>query len=555
MHEASCPYREARQLPRELKGHCQIFLEEQLCACLPHPCYIMGSQYDCADMLADTCAINLLNSTLASGVSRTTSSLRPAAVPPPSHLALLNTLLVHPLHTTRAENAEQREVSALSLDYLRNLLTLVGPVNAGFREAFQFHQLPRWTRRSGHTSPHSDSGLSDADSDAADNDRLRGRMANQSSIWQRGQDLWTTVGWALNTSTLYPHRWRQWKIWIEFMLDVIELDWAERERQDLDAFAANGKDGEVPLSARQESMIVMYMEHNIDRQSASRRIVKALFADGGSLASSLFPEVFEKEPRGPKKESKKRKRDQTLDLENGKFGDYFDDDSISSGVSEPPTPQRARDKRRESFAAANPGFVESVLLRLRFFKAVSTATTTLRKRSELYRLYEEFAAAVKGLPLEIFSLYVTQKQNPLPPEAHITLAKELFHLLLPSNYKDPRKVDSKGDAEGRLTSPMLEHCYVLSAANTVSLEDNAKLSLLVEYSMQLLWLCGVLEWTGSFADACEQGIQAREAKAKKKRTGKLRADSSDVLAHDVLASSADRIHILLRLLKVASDAA
>ena len=28
---APCTYREARRLPRELKGHCQIFLEEQLC--------------------------------------------------------------------------------------------------------------------------------------------------------------------------------------------------------------------------------------------------------------------------------------------------------------------------------------------------------------------------------------------------------------------------------------------------------------------------------------------------------------------------------------------
>lgn len=25
------PYRDARPLPRELRGHCQIFLEEQLC--------------------------------------------------------------------------------------------------------------------------------------------------------------------------------------------------------------------------------------------------------------------------------------------------------------------------------------------------------------------------------------------------------------------------------------------------------------------------------------------------------------------------------------------
>jgi hypothetical protein len=30
-----CPYRDARQLPSELKTHCQIFLEEQLCTNIP----------------------------------------------------------------------------------------------------------------------------------------------------------------------------------------------------------------------------------------------------------------------------------------------------------------------------------------------------------------------------------------------------------------------------------------------------------------------------------------------------------------------------------------
>lgn len=34
------PYREARQLPRELKDHCQIFLEEQICARVPRPCHL-----------------------------------------------------------------------------------------------------------------------------------------------------------------------------------------------------------------------------------------------------------------------------------------------------------------------------------------------------------------------------------------------------------------------------------------------------------------------------------------------------------------------------------
>jgi hypothetical protein len=32
-----CRYRDARQLPRDLKDHCQIFLEEQLCAYTPVP--------------------------------------------------------------------------------------------------------------------------------------------------------------------------------------------------------------------------------------------------------------------------------------------------------------------------------------------------------------------------------------------------------------------------------------------------------------------------------------------------------------------------------------
>jgi hypothetical protein len=33
IHGRPCAYRGARQLPRELKEHCQIFLEEQLCKC------------------------------------------------------------------------------------------------------------------------------------------------------------------------------------------------------------------------------------------------------------------------------------------------------------------------------------------------------------------------------------------------------------------------------------------------------------------------------------------------------------------------------------------
>ena len=503
--------------------------------------------------VADTCAINLLNSTLASGLSRRTPTGKAVPVPPPSQLALLNTLVIHPLHTTRAEKPEHRDVSALALDYLRNLLAIAGPINANFHAAFQFNSMPRWGRRSGYASHGSDSDMSDGEA-GRDHDRIRGRMANEASVWSRGQDLWTTIGWAFNTATLYPHRWRYWRVWLQFMLDVLEADWNERERLDHQAYEANGRTGNEPLTSRRESMILMYMDQQENRQAGFKRVIKALFADGGSLSSSSFAEVFEKEHRGPKKASKKRKREQVLDLENDKYGDYFDDGSTSSGVSEPPTPQKPRDTRKAvSFGCSNPGLAESIALRLRFFKLLSAATFVLRKRSELNQLYQDFAAAIKVLPLHMFSLFVTQRENPLLPETHITITKELFHLLLPSKHKDPRKVDPEGEADGSLTMPMLEHCYIAWPANTVGLEDNAKLSLLVENAIQLLWICDMAVYTQSFAEAAIKGIDAREAKAKTKRTGRARAEASDASAKDVLASSGERIRVLLDALEMSAD--
>ncbi|KAG5997253.1 hypothetical protein E4U54_002405 [Claviceps lovelessii] len=535
----SCPYREARQLHRELKEHCQIFLEEQLYSS----------------------AIHLLNSTLGSGISRRLPPAKPALVPPPSHLALLNTLIVHPIHTTRAETPELQAVSALALDYLRNLLAVVGPINAGFRAAFQFHAPSRWNRRSGYNSAGSDSDMSDGGDSSHDRDRVKGRMANQSSLWSRGQDLWTTVGWAFNTSGLYPRRWRYWKLWLEFMLDVLEMDWAERERQDNAACEARGEeagDDEDLFAARTQSMIAMYVWQDTDGQMVLKRIMKALLADGSSLSSSSFPEVFEKEPRGPKKASSfsnKRKRDHVvLDLENDKFGDYFiDEDSISSGISEPPTPQKPRTGRaRQASGPSQPGLVESVHLRMRLFKLLSAATDALGKQGDLIRLYEEFTHHVKSLPLELFALFVTQRENPFPPEVHVTIIKQLFDCLLPNNYQDPRKVDPVADAQGCLTASMLEHCYVSLPANTVALEDNAKLGLVVESALQLLWLGDMLEYSDGFAAACEEGIRAREAKAKKRRTGKGRGtDSRDVVAEDVLAGSGERIRALISALRIA----
>ncbi|PHH68593.1 hypothetical protein CDD80_7408 [Ophiocordyceps camponoti-rufipedis] len=511
-------YREARPLPRELQEHCRIFLEEQL--------YV--------------CAANLLNSTLGAGLRRGEATSVP--VPPASHLALLATLMVHPAQTTRAEKAEVVSVAALAGDYLRNLLAVVGPVNGGFRSAFRFGGTGG--RRYGGDGE--DEGGSEEEEE--EDDGLHCALANQHGVWARGQDLWSTVGWAFNTAARYPARWRFWRVWLELLLDVLEADWEERSR--LDGVEGDDNDEEASTTWRAQSMVVMYMDQRDGRQSGLKRIIRSLFADGGDLSSSAFPEVFDGEPRGPRKTCKKRKRE--LDVLNDQFGDYLDDDSISSGVSEPPTPQKARGGRSLPSAVstyASAGLAESVPLRLRFFRRLSAATWALRRQDQLDQLYEDYAAAVKVLPLPLFSLFVSQRENPLVDETHVTITKELFELLLPAKHKSPEKVDAENDAKGALTMAMLEHCYMPWPANTVGLDDNAKLSLVVENALQLLWKLDLVEYSDGLADAAIKGIEARKTKSTTTRTGRVKAEAGDVAAQNVLNNSAERIRIFLRLLR------
>jgi hypothetical protein len=64
-----------------------------------------------------------------------------------------------------------------------------------------------------------------------------------------------------------------------------------------------------------------------------------------------------------------------------------------------------------------------------------------------------------------------------------------------------------------------------------------------------------MEYSEDFEAAVEKGIKARETKAKKRRTGKMKGDEADVLAQEVLTNSSERIRILLEALKLDQEAA
>lgn len=237
-------------------------------------------------------------------------------------------------------------------------MAIVGPVNANLRDAFAFRDPSRRARNFERDDPESDE------------DHVRGKMANVGSVWTRGQDFWKVVGWAFNCSALYPHRWRWWRPWLEFLVDVLEEDCKERERMDEEIHARMGGQGSCEYTHLEQSLLLSYVVPKSMRSSPVKPIMSALFADGSATSLTLFNAVFSKEQRVSSNKSKKRKRDR-VDIENDVFGDY--DDDSSTGGSQPPTPEKLR---RTAKANDQPRWTDSLLmdtipLRLRLFALVS----------------------------------------------------------------------------------------------------------------------------------------------------------------------------------------
>ena len=462
-------------------------------------------------------------------------------IPPASHLAFLNTLIIHPAFTTRAEAADRVDASCRALHYLRNVAAIAGPVNANFTTAFQFRESPKWSRRGGDSAE----GSTDDHDEVAG---LRGQVANQGSIWERGDNFWSVAGWAFNCSVLYPHRWKHWKLWLGYMLDILESDWEERAR--IDAEAAERASGTTESTLQHDALALKYINQLNDRSNGIRYIVKALFANADKSSLAMFQSVFDKETKSTKDLQLKRKR-ADLDLENDKFGDYLDE-SFSSGGSEPPTPEKRAPQRPQKLRRVpDQAEYEATILRLRLFKLVSKVLWHQRNMHDLSELYESLAGQIQQLPVPAFGLFVNYHSSPLLDISQVTLMKELFRRLLQPGSRQPSCVDKATDQDGALSPKILQHCYLPYTANTTAVDDNAKVSLLVENAILLMWDAGNLKYSPELRVAATEGVANREAKIKAKKGSKARPSakmttlsSTDTLALSILNASAERISIL-----------
>lgn len=90
--------------------------------------------------------------------------------------------------------------------------------------------------------------------------------------------------------------------------------------------------------------------------------------------------------------------------------------------------------------------------------------------------------------------------------------------MLPTSAPHPYAVTKRTDDE--LSQIVLEQCYLPFAASAFTTIENAKVSILVESLLRMLWRLGGCEYTSSLQAAVEKGILARENRVRGDRRRK-----------------------------------
>lgn len=514
-------YRSVQLLPFELQEHCKIYFEETL----------YGQ------------ALKLLISLVASG--NTSVPPLPAFIPPPHHLALVATLAIHPTLTTRARSEVQVEEANLALRYLRLVLRIVGPVNANLQDAFLFTGVGTSSRRrsSGRRKATGDGVNANGD----DLDGIENELAESGAIWAQAEDIWQVVGWAFNCSVRYKQRWSRWSLWLDYMVDVLQKDWEARSIRNSEGAALDeGED-----DPRAKSMIVRFLNPDDGTAGRERKILRAIFADGGPKALGEFTELWKNETKERKKDTDLKKIEKKIHIETDNYGDYLeedkdsdledvDPDSLDDAYQSGPNESNSVDSLPD---IAEPlGGMEAINLRLRMLSLLSTVSAILPNSfTSIATLYNLYLEHIRPLPVPTFFLLISPASlRHFHPGAASSLTQYILRSIIASSAPLPAKDD--------LTQDVLEESYLPFAANTGNIADNAKVSLCVETLLRLLNLHLGLTWTPSLQDAMEDGINARENKAKTVGRKRARATGGQN-EREWLVGSANRIRSVIQMAK------
>ncbi|KAF2435650.1 hypothetical protein EJ08DRAFT_656027 [Tothia fuscella] len=459
----------------------------------------------------------------------------PAFTPFPQQLILATTLVVHPQFTTRARSPEDLQASNQALFFVRNVLRIVGPVNAKFGEVFAlspnvFTKARKQARRRNQ----------DTDSTSSDEEQydLDSPFAHQQSVFAQKKDFWQIVGWAFTCSVAHKQRWNRWKLWLAFALDLLEADFRLR-------WKLTSESGH-PIHV-EDSIIMQYLagaKNEEGGRNGRRDIMNAVLADGKN-GQHKFSEVWKDETKERKVKEEELTAPKKVNLDEDEWGDYdfeADQDEVTDreiGSPESDESTTDTDEREEE----EYGGLEAILLRQRIFgllcEVACNCTVQFTSLEDVFDIFTEF---FRPLPLPVFTSLINK--FPLSSDNQCAL---LVNLCLPFLATTYANINVFAISQDRLIRDFFPY-----AANSNSALENAKFSRLIQTLLRKMWGGNRLDpFDPDLRTSIERGIAARKAKAigdgRTKDKGQNRAEAE---AKKLLEYSAESILAILEQLKI-----
>lgn len=156
---------------------------------------------------------------------------------------------------------------------------------------------------------------------------------------------------------------------------------------------------------------------------------------------------------------------------------------------------------------------------------------------DCFDLVTEF---LRPLPLDIFMLFVSPPTPWLEPHSHASLCQNLLRPII-SSEAPIYHADT-------MTQIEFEKHFLPFSANYTNYVENARVSLLVEALLRMLFRHSALTANNSLKKKLDEGIKAREAKAKfgaRKLVGAKGAEEEKAVK--TLANSAMRMRMVVQV--------
>lgn len=520
-------------------------------------------------------------------------------IPPPDVFSVITNISLHPTYTTRQTGNLETDVAIKASKYLRTLTRIAGATNCNLQTAWQFKRskssssvytedpTTRRTRnrnavKTGAAGRKGRQKAGQQDIDITPFANLD--IANEESVFNLCDDIWSVIGWALVCSCVYKKRWDVWRDFLELLIEVLTNDFQER----IEAAAENPRDVDL------QGSLITAIGFLPDLRGAAgyKRIVRAIFANGSEKSRNEWTPVFPKETKKPpKKERKKwtsesnlhtakpdKKEDVLANLganmveEYHKFRNdvndnseaykefrdklatdgYIDDDSEEETAIRPSEKKDDKSKLETNGEAIETwGGAQAIIIRLKLMALLTYLFA--HDIPTLSCFYNEYIDTLRLLPVPHLQCFISTSIYPCPenPSFRGTL---LITILQKSMYFQPPGGWSENT--DTIDDVILQTHYFPHCARGNDIESQVRMGTVLE-SLARLWHVnskqtgGVgLAWSSEMEEAVEEGIRVRRERATAAFKKKRKPTEVDKGLMKMLGVVEGRLRMLVRVAKV-----